>query len=85
MDESLIQVSRIYKLDGDSKLKAFVDVSLAGFVIKGLRVVEGKNGLFLSMPSHKGNDGRWYNTIYTSKETHQELTDLVLTAYKEQG
>ncbi len=83
MEENLIQVSRIYRFEGDSKLKAFADISLAGVVIKGLRIVEGKNGLFLSMPSHQGKDGRWYNTVQTTKEIHQELTELVLAAYKE--
>lgn len=84
MDENLVQVSRIHKFEGDTKLKAFVDVSISGFVIKGLRIVDGKNGLFLSMPSHQGKDGRWYNTIQTTKEIHQELTELVLSAYKEE-
>ncbi len=84
MSESLVQVSRIYRFEGDSKLKAFVDVSLGGFVIKGLRIVEGKNGLFLGMPRHQGKDGNWYNTVYpASKELHKELTTLVLTAYKD--
>ncbi len=84
MSESLVHVSRIYRFEGDSKLKAFVDVSLSGFVIKGLRIVEGKNGLFLGMPRHQGKDGNWYNTVYTNnKELHRELTNLVLTAYKD--
>ncbi len=84
MEENLFQISRIHKIDGDSKLKAFVDVSLAGFVIKGLRIVEGKNGLFLGMPRHQGKDGLWYNTVYpASKEIHQRLTDLVLAAYQD--
>jgi stage V sporulation protein G len=84
MEEHLFQVSRIYKIDGETKLKAFVDVSLAGFVIKGLRIVEGKNGLFLGMPRHQGKDGLWYNTVYpTTKEIHRQLTDLVLAAYQE--
>jgi stage V sporulation protein G len=84
MDENLVQVSRIYKVDGEQKLKAFVDVSLAGFIVKGLRIVEGQKGLFLSMPRHQGKDGRWYNTVYpTTKELHHKLADLVLTAYKE--
>ena len=30
MDDSAIQVSRIYRVDGESKLKAFADVSFAG-------------------------------------------------------
>jgi len=85
MDESLIQVNRIHRFDGESKLKAFVDVTLAGFLIKGLRVVEGKNGLFLGMPRQQGKDGKWYNCVSTTtKEIHQELTDFVLAAYKQQ-
>ena len=84
MDENLVQVSRIFKVDGEQKLKAFVDVSLAGFIIKGLRIVKGEKGLFLSMPRHQGKDGRWYNTVYpTSKELHQQLSELVLAAYEE--
>lgn len=82
--ESLIEISRIHKIDGDSKLKAFVDISFAGLVIKGWRIVEGKNGLFLGMPCQQGKDGRWYNVVYsTDKAIRQELTDLVLAAYKE--
>jgi stage V sporulation protein G len=84
MEESEIQVSRIYKIDGESKLKAFVDISLAGVMIKGLRIVDGSNGLFVSMPRHLGKDGRWYNTVYaTTKEIQKQLNDLVLAAYHE--
>jgi len=84
MDDNAIQVSRIYRLDGESKLKAFADVSLAGVVIKGFSVVDGSNGLFVSMPRHQGKDGKWYNTVWPStKELKQRLSEAVLTAYKE--
>lgn len=80
-----VQISRIYKLEGDSKLKAFVDISLGGLVVKGLRIVEGQNGLFVSMPRHQGKDGRWYSTIYpATKEIQQELSQLILSAYKDE-
>lgn len=83
MEENLISVSRIYKLDTDSKLKAFADVSFSGVVIKGFSVVNGEKGLFVSMPRHQGKDGKWYNTIYPStKELKQQLTEVVLEAYK---
>ena len=82
--QDLIQVNRIYKVDKDSKLKAFVDISLAGFVVKGLRIVAGKKGLFLAMPQQQAKDGRWYNTFApTTKELRQRLSDLVLTAYED--
>ena len=84
MEEKAIEVSRVYKLDGDSKTKAFVDVMLAGIVVKGLRVVSGSKGLFVGMPRHQGKDGKWYDTVYpATKEIKQELSNLVLAAYNE--
>lgn len=81
--QSAIEVNRIFKVDGDSKLKAFVDISLAGIIIKGLRVVEGEKGLFVGMPRHQGKDGRWYDTVYPStKELYEALAQLVLAAYQ---
>lgn len=84
MEDNSIQVSRIYKIDGDTKLKAFVDISIGDFIIKGFRIMQGSKGLFLGMPQEKSKDGKWYNTFYPrSKETRQSLTDLVLAAYQE--
>ena len=38
------------------KVKAFFDVENSGFEMKGFRIIEGINGLFVSMPSRKGTD-----------------------------
>ena len=84
MEDSTVQVSRIHKIEGDSKLKAFVDISLAGIIVKGLRIVDGSKGLFVGMPRHQGKDGRWYNTVYpTTKEIQEELSNMILTAYEQ--
>ncbi len=84
MEDNSIQVSRIYRIDGDTKLKAFVDITLGDFIIKGFRVMQGSKGLFVGMPQEKSKDGKWYNTFYPrTKETRQNLTDLVLAAYQE--
>ena len=83
METNAISVSRIFKLETDSKLKAFADVSFSGIVIKGFSVVNGEKGLFVSMPRHQGKDGKWYNTVTpTTKELKQQLTEIVLEAYK---
>ena len=83
MEANAISVSRIYKLDTDSKLKAFADVSFSGVVIKGFSVVDGQKGLFVSMPRHQGKDGKWYDTVTTAtKELKQQLAEVVLEAYK---
>ena len=84
MEDNSLQVSRIYRIDGDTKLKAFVDIAIGDFIIKGLRILQGEKGLFLGMPQEKSKDGKWYNTFYPrTKETRQNLTELVLAAYQE--
>ena len=83
MEDRTISVSRIYKLDTDSKLKAFADVSFSGVVIKGFSVVNGEKGLFVSMPRHQGKDGKWYDTVYPeTKELRKQLSEAVLEAYQ---
>lgn len=83
MEENPISVSRIFKLDRDSKVKAFADVSFSGIVVKGFSVVEGEKGLFVGMPRHQGKDGKWYDTVIpSSKEIRRQLAEAVLGAYK---
>ena len=38
MGENAILVSRMHKIDGQTKLKAFADISLNGVVVKELKV-----------------------------------------------
>jgi len=85
MSEDLsLKVVRLHRFDGESKTKAFVDISLGDFIIKGLRVLEGKKGLFLGMPQEKAKDGKWYNAFYPiTKEARQSLSDVILAAYEE--
>ena len=78
-----LEVSRLHKLEGTGSTKAFCDLSvLDSIVIKGLRIVEGKDGLFVSMPREEGKDGKWYNTVIPLKrEIKDEIERLVLEAY----
>ncbi|MBN1527096.1 MAG: SpoVG family protein [Candidatus Omnitrophica bacterium] len=82
-DTLQLEVSKIHKLDGNGATKAFCDLSvLKSFVIKGLRVVEGEKGLFVSMPREQGRDGKWYNTVIPlNREVKDEIEKLVLEAY----
>ncbi len=80
-----VRVERIHRLDGEGSLKGFADISIAGtFLVKGLRIVAGKEGLFVSMPRKQGKDGNWYNTVYLlNKALKEKLADIVLSAYEE--
>lgn len=71
--------------NGNSKTKAFVDLELdKTLVIKDLTLVEGNNGLFLSFPSKKGKDGRYYNSVYSlDKEWTKLLQDACIKKYNE--
>lgn len=71
--------------NGNSKTKAFIDLELDNtLVIKGLTLVEGKNGLFLSFPSTKGKDGKYYNSVYClDKEWTKILQDACVKKYYE--
>jgi len=82
-EEMKLEVVRLHKLDGSGSTKAFCDLSILGaFVVKGLRVVEGEKGLFVSMPREEGKDGKWYNTVIPLKrEVKDEIERLVLEAY----
>jgi stage V sporulation protein G len=79
-----VEVVRLYRFEGESKVKAFADVAIGDFIVKGLKLVEGEKGLFLSMPQEKSKDGKWYNSFYpTTKEAKHKLQETVLAAYKQ--
>ena len=80
-----ITVKRIFKIENNDTLKAFVDIAVNDvFLIKGLRVVDGKNGLFVSMPQTLAKDDKWYSSVYPlTKEAREEIQEIILTAYNE--
>ncbi|HPN73033.1 MAG TPA: septation protein SpoVG family protein [Candidatus Omnitrophota bacterium] len=79
-----IKVERMHKLSGDGSTRAFCDLLVMDtLVVKGLRVVQGKDGLFLSMPQQQGKDGKWYDTVMpVSKEIRKGLEKMVIGEYQ---
>ena len=72
------------------KVRAFFDLDTSeGFTIKGFKIIEGINGLFVSMPSQKGTnaqgDDEWYDTIFAGADIRNELNDLAVDYYKNQN
>lgn len=70
-----------------SKTKAFVELKLDDvLIVKGLSLVEGKNGLFLSFPSSKGKDNKYYNSVYSlNKDWGSDLEKACIKKYNEAG
>ena len=84
MQEMGLEVKRIVRFDGEGTLRAFCDVAIGDlFVIRGIRVVEGKRGLFVSMPRQKGKADKWFDTVSViTDQTKQRLDEVVMEAYE---
>lgn len=82
-----LEVTRMVRLENNGSLKAFCDLEISKqFLIKGLRVIEGRNGLFVSMPRQQGKDAKWYDSVsLLTKETKVEVNRVVLEIYREQA
>jgi stage V sporulation protein G len=83
-DAMELMVLRLIKFDGEGSLRAFCDLQVGDmFTIKGLRVVNGRKGMFVSMPRQQGKDTKWYDMVEPlNSEVKQEVERLVLTAYE---
>ena len=70
------------KSDGSGKTAAFLDIQTKdGIVIKGFRLINGSNGLFLSSPDQKGKDGKYYETVTLPKEMKSELEKMAIDEF----
>ena len=68
------------------KVRAFFDLTTQeGFTIKGFKIIEGINGLFVSMPSQKSNDGEYYDSVFADKELRDEFIDIYCDQGKEES
>ncbi len=69
-----MKIVRINPVKSDSKTAAFLDAQTSeGIIIKGFRLVNGANGLFLSAPNEKGKDGKYYDNVILPKEMKEDL------------
>ena len=78
-----IKVLKVHRIEGENRIKAFVDVSINdALLIKGIRIVEGNKGLFVSMPVEQGRNEKWYERVRClNKSIRDEIANAVLTAY----
>ena len=64
------------------KVRAFFDIMTdEGFTIKGFKIIEGINGLFVGVPSQKGKDDEYFDTVFVAPELREELNHVALQAY----
>ena len=81
------EVSRIFE-DRSDMLKAATNIILEDdkdrIVIKNVRIIEGKNGLFMSLPARRNVKNEFKEICYPlSADLRKRMSDAVITAYKE--
>ena len=75
---------KIHSLHASGPVLADASVNLNGcFAIRGVKVVEGSNGPFVSLPSYKGRDGYKDICFPCTKEFHQQFHQAVLDSYQQ--
>ena len=68
----------------EEKLKAYVTITFDNcFVVRDLKIINGKDGLFVAMPSKKRKDGTFKDTAHPlNNETRDMIESAVLASYE---
>ena len=67
------------------KTVAFFDIKTEeGFIIKGFRLVEGENGIFVGYPSKKdGSEDKYNDTVYADQQLKEAVLEMAKLSYSE--
>ena len=74
---------QIHLIDDGSKLKAVVSLVVMGcLAIRGIKVIDGPNGLFIAMPNRRNKSGSFSDIVHPiNSECRQHLSENILEAY----
>ncbi len=74
---------RIRKVEAEGKLKAYVTITFDDcFVVHNVKIIEGKTGLFIAMPSRKTANGEYKDVAHPiSPDFRNSLQGQILEEY----
>ena len=74
---------RIRKVEDEGKLRAYVTITFDNcFVVHNVKIIEGKSGLFIAMPSRKTANGEYKDVAHPiSPEFRTELQNKILDEF----
>ena len=79
-----MKIKRMNPYDGESKTNDFFDLETEeGIIIKGFTLVESSKGLFVSFPSERGKDGKYYDKVTMPNDVRNQLNDIALSYFNE--
>jgi len=85
MEKEMNVKARVTPIENETSLKGIATVTICDqFAIHGVKIVNGKNGLFVSMPSEKAADGEYKSTVFpASKAAFAKMNKVVQSAYQD--
>ncbi len=68
----------------ENKLRAYVNITIDDcFMVRGLKIIRGNNGLFVAMPNKKGKNGLFRDVAHPiNSDTRKMIEDMVLEEYE---
>ena len=75
---------RIRRVTTESKLKAYVTVTFDNcFVVHNVKIIEGKTGIFIAMPSRKTRNGEYKDIAHPiTPDFRNRLQERVLKTFE---
>jgi stage V sporulation protein G len=75
---------RIRRVTTEGKLKAYVTVTFDDcFVVHNVKIIEGKSGVFIAMPSRKTRNGEYKDIAHPIRpDFRSRLQERILEAYE---
>lgn len=78
-------ISMFLTTKSQSKIKAMATVNINGLLISDVKVVEGKTGLFVGLPSRvyeKDGESKWIDIVkFADEENRNAFVQVVLNAF----
>ena len=75
----------VISLRDEEKLKAFANVTFDHcFVVRGMKIIKGNDGYFVSMPSRKALDGSFRDVAHPINNNFREILEKSILEKYEQ-
>ncbi len=73
-------------IKNEERLKGFANITFdRSFVVRGMKIIEGNTGLFVSMPSRKRPNGSYQDIAHPiNQDMRESIEGQVLKEYEEE-
>ena len=86
MEKMRITDVRVRRVEGETRLKGVASITIdEAFAVHELRIIEGKEGLFVAMPSRKAADGTFRDIAHPINSGTRDMIQKTILDYYEKA